>query len=401
MERQIEARHEAPASVTTAVVKYGYLGFIGEFEYHGREPLLPSHPVLVETDRGIELGQFLCYSCDLERGLCVLPERIKEYLGASGPEYLKRRAGKVVRPANAQDLMEEQHIRADAMAKKSFCMQAAQRYSLKLKIICVEHLFGGERIIFYFTAEGRVDFRELVRELAREYQTRIELRQIGARDEARLLADYEICGRECCCKNFLKTLRPVNMKMAKLQKATLDPSKVSGRCGRLRCCLRYEQRTYEDLVSQLPGIGSFVQTPNGIGRVKDRIVLTQLVQVVLEDNRLVTFPVEELSPAPPRDGREARDSRDNRDSRDRVPAPNPELTDSALNDEDEADGPADRSLEEAAAPPAAGDEGPRRPGADRSGRPGGERPAGAGGPPGGPDGGSRRNRRNRGRKRRR
>ncbi|MFQ6048599.1 MAG: stage 0 sporulation family protein, partial [Phycisphaerae bacterium] len=164
-----------------------------------------------------------------------------------------------------------------------------------------EHLFGGERIIFYFVADGRVDFRGLVRDLAREYQTRIEMRQIGARDEARLIADYEICGRQCCCKNFLKSLRPVSMKMAKIQKATLDPSKVSGRCGRLRCCLRYEQQTYEELEAALPRAGCVVRTGYGCGTVIDRQVLTQLVQVRLEDGRLLSIPVEELLEAEPPD----------------------------------------------------------------------------------------------------
>ncbi len=298
MENNAERTNETPKPSQTVVVKYGYLGFVGEFEYRGNRTLVPSQPVLIETDRGIELGRVLCYSGETENGLDVDSNQINKYLQESGPEYLKRNAGKVVRPAEPQDLVEEQHIHADAINKKKYCMEMAQKLNLNLKIICVEHLFGGERIIFYFTAEGRIDFRELVRDLAREYQTRIELRQIGARDEARLLADYEICGRECCCKNCLKTLRPVNMKMAKLQKATLDPSKVSGRCGRLRCCLRFEQKTYEDLVSRLPNIGSWVQTSQGVGRVKDRVVLTQLVQVIIGE-RLVTFPVEEVTPAAP------------------------------------------------------------------------------------------------------
>ncbi|MFA5864502.1 MAG: regulatory iron-sulfur-containing complex subunit RicT [Phycisphaerae bacterium] len=316
MEQHTEAvKKEATITPITLVVKYGYLGFIGEFEYRGTRVLVPNQGILVETERGIELGRFLCYSCDMERGLKVCPGQLNRFLDASGPEYLKRKAGKVIRPADPQDLIEEHHIHADAGAKKRYCLELAERYHLKMKVVCVEHLFGGERIIFYFASEGRIDFREMVRELAKEYQTRIELRQIGARDEARLLADYEICGRECCCKNFLKTLHPVNMKMAKLQKATLDPSKVSGRCGRLRCCLRYEQKTYEDLVSSLPAIGSWVQTPNGVGRVKDRMVLTQLVQVAYEDNRLISYPVAEISPSPPAGQDRAEPEKEQMDSR--------------------------------------------------------------------------------------
>jgi cell fate regulator YaaT (PSP1 superfamily) len=290
--------------VKTVFVRFGHLGQVGEFNYRGDIILLHNQPVILETERGIELGNFLGYSCEVESGLQIDQEQVKKYLDESGPEYLKRSCGKVIRPANHQDLVEERHIRADSMEKKRYCMEMAERMGLRLDIICVEHLFGGERIIFYFMAEGRVDFRDMVKELAREYQTRIELRQIGSRDEARLLADYEICGRQCCCKNFLKTLRPVNMKMAKLQKATLDPSKVSGRCGRLRCCLRYEQKAYEDLVARLPNVGNLVQTPQGVGRVKDRSIITQLVQVAFED-RIITFPIEEISPAPDKSGGES------------------------------------------------------------------------------------------------
>ncbi len=386
MEQHTEAESPTQAPVMTVVVKYGYLGFIGEFEYHGADILLPNHYVLVESDRGIEIGLFLCYSCEVEGGLDVLPDQINQYLAESGPEYLKRKAGKVIRPATHQDRIEDRHIRADAINKKSYCMQVAERLGLKMKVVCVEHLFGGERIIFYFTAEGRVDFRELVRELAKEYQTRIELRQIGARDEARLLADYEICGRECCCKNFLKTLRPVNMKMAKLQKATLDPSKVSGRCGRLRCCLRYEQKTYEDLLSQLPAIGSWVQTSQGVGRVKDRIVLTQLVQVVLEDERIMTFPVEELSPAPPGQRPSFEPKRDSRESRDM------QETDRAGRDEE------GEELDDLPIPRNEEGEEDLLTDKDTPPRESPNRPGGPGGQPGGQD---RRGRRNRGKRRRR
>ncbi len=116
-----------------------------------------------------------------------------------------------------------------------------------MKIVDAEHVFGGERIIFYFMSDGRVDFRELVKRIAQEYQTRIEMRQIGSRDEAKLLGDLESCGQQCCCQRFLKLLKPVNMRMAKMQKATLDPAKISGFCGRLKCCLRYEDETYTEL----------------------------------------------------------------------------------------------------------------------------------------------------------
>jgi cell fate regulator YaaT (PSP1 superfamily) len=144
-------------------------------------------------------------------------------------------------------------------------------------------------------SEDRVDFRDLVRDLAHDFHTRIEMHQVGARDEARLVADYEICGRECCCKNFLKTLRPVSMRMAKLQKATLDPAKVSGRCGRLRCCLRYEHEGYEELNKKLPRLGLRVRTDRGAGTIRDRQILTQLLTIEYDSDGLVeTVGLEEV-----------------------------------------------------------------------------------------------------------
>ena len=134
-----------------------------------------------------------------------------------------------------------------------------------MELVDVEHLFGGERIVFYFLAEKRVDFRELVKDLAREYQTRIEMRQIGVRDEAKLLADYGDCGKPVCCNTHMTVMPPVSMRMAKLQKSTLDPSKISGRCGRLKCCLRFEQDVYEEFQKELPPPGTRVVTAKGQG----------------------------------------------------------------------------------------------------------------------------------------
>jgi cell fate regulator YaaT (PSP1 superfamily) len=213
-------------------------------------------------------------------------------VSASGADTLQRRSGRVLRVATHDDLAEAMHLRAGATAKIAFCRELVAKHDLPMKLVECEHLFGGERIIFYFMSEGRVDFRALVRDLAHEYQTRIEMRQVGARDEARLVADYETCGQHCCCRQFLKTLKPVTMKMAKLQKATLDPSKVSGRCGRLKCCLRYEHATYEELDKSLPRMGSRIYTVEGEGVVVTRHVLTQIVQIAKEDGGLATVPVE-------------------------------------------------------------------------------------------------------------
>ena len=163
-----------------------------------------------------------------------------------------------------------------------------------MKIVDAEHIFGGERLIFYFMSDGRVDFRELVKKIAREHQTRIEMRQIGSRDEAKLLGDIESCGQECCCIRFLKALKPVNMRMAKMQKATLDPSKISGYCGRLKCCLRYEDKTYIELKKRLPKKSSIVKTKYGQGKVVDTQILTQLVMIEHDDGTKIAVPIEEL-----------------------------------------------------------------------------------------------------------
>ena len=183
-----------------------------------------------------------------------------------------------------------------------FCKKKIQERNLPMKLASVEHLLGGSKIIFYFLAEGRVDFRELVKDLAQEYHTRIEMRQIGVRDEARLLADYEHCGRELCCKTFIKNLEPVTMKMAKNQKATLDPTKISGRCGRLMCCLRFEDSVYEDMKSGLPGMGVLVATPEGEGEVVAQDAEKKLVTVALAaDKRQVTVPLAQIKTVCPRE----------------------------------------------------------------------------------------------------
>jgi hypothetical protein len=166
-----------------------------------------------------------------------------------------------------------------------------------MKLIDIERLLGGERVIFYYTSEQWVDFRELVKRLAAEYHTRIEMHQVNAREEARLVADYERCGQRCCCRQFLKVLKPVSMKSAKIQKATLDPTKISGRCGRFMCCLRYEDQTYADLRARLPRKQARVLTADGPGTVIDTQILTQLALVRLDDQpALAAYPVEELEP---------------------------------------------------------------------------------------------------------
>jgi cell fate regulator YaaT (PSP1 superfamily) len=281
-----------PTHLTTAV-RFGYMKFIGEFTYARDVRFTNGARVVIQTQRGIELGDQVFLSCS-RCDRAVTPEQTRAWVDASGEDAFIFGAGRILREATAADLAEYARIQAGCRAKREFCQQAADRLGLKLKVVECECPFGGERIIFYFRADERVDFRAVVKELASEFRTRIEMRQVGARDEARLLADFETCGREVCCKAFLKTLKKIHMKMAKLQKATLDPSKVSGRCGRLKCCLRYEHMTYEELDKTLPRLGAELRTAHGAGVVVNRQVLTQLVQIASQDGRIQTVAFEDV-----------------------------------------------------------------------------------------------------------
>ena len=277
----------------TTAVRFGYMRYIGEFSHTPEMRFTCGAKVVIQTKRGIEIGEqvsLTCGGCDK----AITRDQMKEWVASSGEDTYMFDAGRILREATAADLAEFVRIQADCRQKRNFAQQVAERHRLPLKVVECECPFGGERIIFYFTADERVDFRTMVKELAQEYRTRIEMRQIGARDEARLLADYETCGREVCCKVFLKTLKPISMRMAKLQKATLDPSQVSGRCGRLKCCLRYEHASYEVLDKQLPRVGIRLRTSHGEGVVVNRQILTQLVQIRLDNENLVTVVAEDI-----------------------------------------------------------------------------------------------------------
>lgn len=293
----------------TCAVRYGAMNFIGEFRYAPGMLFGCGEKVVIQTDRGTEIGRQVSLTCSgCEKS--VSREDIKSYVKNSGPDFLRLHAGRILRVATPEDLVENEKQQQIARQIQTECEETTDRLGLDMKTVICEYLFGGERVVIYFMSDTRVDFRELVRELAHLFHTRIEMRQVQARDEARLVADYEICGRECCCKNFLKTLRPVKMPMAKLQKATLDPSKVSGRCGRLRCCLRYEHDSYEELNARLPRVGRRVRTESGPAVVVDRQILTQLLVVEYPDNRRLTIPIEEILPddagAAPTDERPAK-----------------------------------------------------------------------------------------------
>ena len=231
----------------------------------------------MRTERGQELGQLLCEATPRTVQMLIEPTR-----------------GRILRTLTDQDRSERQRVRESEATELDTCCRFVAERRLQMELVDVEHLFGGERIVFYFLAEKRVDFRELVKDLAREYQTRIEMRQIGVRDEAKLLADYGDCGKPVCCNTHMAVMPPVSMRMAKLQKSTLDPSKISGRCGRLKCCLRFEQDVYEEFQEALPPVGVRVVTAKGQGRVLAQEILARKLLVEFEDGRRIPVPAAEI-----------------------------------------------------------------------------------------------------------
>ncbi len=288
------ARPKSQKHKKLMLVRYGRMGFMGWFEHNEENIPKVSSRVVIKTRRGLELGDIVGQFNYRSGQFRSSPEQVNQYFNSGGKDYPLGEGGTFVRFATDADLMEETHLQASAREEAKCCERFIKEMNLPMKVVDSEHLFGGERIVIYFSSNGRVDFRDLVRQLAREYQTRIELRQIGSRDEARLISDFESCGQECCCRRFLKILEPVNMRMAKLQKATLDPSKISGHCGRLKCCLRYEDDTYRDLKERLPKKNALVKTPRGEGKVVGMQILTQLVVVQDERGDREAFPVEEI-----------------------------------------------------------------------------------------------------------
>lgn len=289
-----KGRGDAAVRHRQVIAHYGLMRHLGIFRHNLDRSINRGERLVVRTPRGTELATAIM-NVGGEGPWSIGPERLEEYLSASGPDYPINRHGKVLRIANPQDINDQMHLDKSARQEEEFCREQVEHLGMEMKIVTVEHLLGGERLIFYFTAQQRVDFRELVRRLASQYHTRIEMRQIGARDEARLVADYERCGQQCCCKEFLKLLRPVSMRMAKTQKATLDPTKISGRCGRLMCCLRYEDATYRELQEKLPGKNTWIKTRDGlIGKVVETQILTQLVHLSLVDHSQIVVPNEEI-----------------------------------------------------------------------------------------------------------
>jgi cell fate regulator YaaT (PSP1 superfamily) len=271
------------------------MGNFGWFEHNENNIPKINPNVVIKTARGLELGTVVGQFSYRAGHFKSNQEQVEEYYHNRTKDYPLTEGGTFVRFATKEDLMEAEHLDASAKEELKCCQKFVEELGLDMKTVEAEHLFGGERIIIYFTSNGRVDFRDLVRKLAKEYQTRIEMRQIGSRDEARIISGFESCGQQCCCTRFLKILEPVNMRMAKLQKATLDPSKISGHCGRLKCCLRYEDDTYKELKVNLPRKNAQVKTPAGQGKVVDTQILTQLVVVQFDSGKREAFGLEDIT----------------------------------------------------------------------------------------------------------
>ena len=291
-----QRRYEKLEPPKSLVVRYGYQKMIAELPYDGDVKPGCGSKMVIRSPRGIELGEMLTSTCpNAGCGKSITRKEMLQYIeNSGGKDYPFATDGKVLRVATPEDMNEQQRLDDRKPDLIKLAKGMIKELQLDMDLVEVELLLGGERIVFYYKAQQRVDFRELVRRLGAECQTRIEMRQVNDREEARLVADYEKCGQHCCCKQFLKVLKPVSMRSAKVQKATLDPLKISGRCGRLMCCLRYEDETYEDLRRRLPNRKSLVETEDGVGEVQDTQILTQLVLVRIGEAPPQAYPMEHI-----------------------------------------------------------------------------------------------------------
>lgn len=233
--------------------------------------------VIVETVRGVEYGKVVIERKTVGENDVVLPLK------------------KVIRIADQKDRMIVEENKNEANKAYEVCCEKIVEHQLDMKLVDVEYTFDRNKVIFYFTADGRVDFRELVKDLAAIFRTRIELRQIGVRDEAKMLGGIGPCGRMLCCSTFLGDFEPVSIKMAKDQNLSLNPTKISGLCGRLMCCLKYENDEYEAAKEELPDLGTFIKTPEGAGKVVGLNILERVLQVELqEQDRVLEYTMEEI-----------------------------------------------------------------------------------------------------------
>lgn len=267
-------------------VRFRKAGKVYFFDPAGMEIKTGDH-VIVETARGIEFGHVVLGNREVEDKKVVQPLK------------------SVIRMATRAD--EEVERKNKEKEKEAFkiCLEKIKKHDLQMKLIDAEYTFDNNKVLFYFTADGRIDFRELVKDLAAVFKTRIELRQIGVRDETKIMGGVGICGRALCCHSYLSEFIPVSIKMAKEQNLSLNPTKISGVCGRLMCCLKNEEETYEDLNSKLPNIGDYVTTDDGLkGEVHSVSVLRQIVKVVVivdrDEKEIREYKVEQLKFRPKR-----------------------------------------------------------------------------------------------------
>ena len=246
-------------------VRFKNMGKVYYFDPEAYELKLGDH-VIVETARGVECGEVAMERREIAEDDIIQP--LKPLIRIATKDDLKKVAENSIKEKGAFEI----------------CQKKIAAHKLEMKLVDVEYTFDNSKILFYFTADGRVDFRELVKDLASVFRTRIELRQIGVRDEAKMLGGLGICGRPFCCASFLSGFQPVSIKMAKEQGLSLNPVKISGTCGRLMCCLKYEQEAYADLLRRTPSVGSIVMTPAGKGIVVDQNILTGKLQVRMDAN---------------------------------------------------------------------------------------------------------------------
>lgn len=246
----------------------------------GDEKIERGEHVIVETAKGVEYGTVVVPNREMAEEKIVAPLK------------------KIIRVATPKDEDIELKNREKEKDAYKICLEKIAKHGLEMKLIAAEYTFDNNKLLFYFTADGRIDFRELVKDLAAIFKTRIELRQIGVRDETKILGGIGICGRPLCCHTYLSEFAPVSIKMAKEQNLSLNPSKISGVCGRLMCCLKNEEETYEELNRKLPGIGDRVTTADGLrGEVHSVSVLRQLVKVIVDvdgEKEIREYPVEDL-----------------------------------------------------------------------------------------------------------
>ena len=244
----------------------------------GKENFRVGTQVVVESDNGAQTG-------------IIASNKIPNI--RKGEDKIPR----ILRIFNQNDLQAQTRKKQTEQRAKELCQQIINKLKIKMNLSRVNHISQEKKIVFFFTAEGRVDFRQLIKELVSNLKQRIEMKQMGVRDEARAIKGYGVCGETLCCSTFLGEFTPVTIRMAKDQGLALNPSKISGACGRLMCCLQYEHQTYKELSQSMPKLWGNVQTPGGLGKVMQNNIIKQTVLVRLEDESMLTYSIEELSPS--------------------------------------------------------------------------------------------------------